>query len=312
MKFVRYSSENANQWNEFVKNSKNGLFMFDRKYMDYHSDRFHDHSLMVFDDKDKLAAVLPANEKDGVLYSHQGLTFGSFITDKNMKVSKMLEVFDGLKEYCRENGFEKMIYKAVPYIYHKQPSQEDMYALFRNGASLYRVDVSTTINLRDRIGFADLRKRGVNKARKNDVTVIESTDYQGFMDVLSSVLQDRHDTRPVHTAAEIELLAGRFPENIRLYTAVKDGEIMAGSLIFIYDTMVHSQYIASSEEGRNLGALDLVFSHLITEVYQDKQYFDFGISTEDGGNFLNEGLISQKEGFGGRAVTHNFYELDMR
>ena len=46
--------------------------------MDYHNDRFKDHSLMVFKD-DKLIALLPANIVDFNLRSHQGLTYGGFL-----------------------------------------------------------------------------------------------------------------------------------------------------------------------------------------------------------------------------------------
>ena len=36
---------------------------------------------------------------------------------------------------------------------------------------------------------------------------------------------------------------------------------------------------------------------------------DFGISTEHGGDYLNEGLIFQKEGFGARSVCYDCYEV---
>ncbi len=48
--------------------------------MDYHSDRFNDHSL-VFTRKNRLIGLLPANIKDEALYSHGGLTFGGIISD---------------------------------------------------------------------------------------------------------------------------------------------------------------------------------------------------------------------------------------
>ncbi|EAI4884208.1 TPA: GNAT family N-acetyltransferase, partial [Campylobacter coli] len=112
------------------KDAKNGLFMFDRNYMDYHSDRFIDNSLMFYENE-KLIALLPCNVSQNILYSHQGLTFGGFIVDENMKQSKMLECFEVLKEYMKENNFKKLIYKSTPYIYHKIPAQEDLYALFR-------------------------------------------------------------------------------------------------------------------------------------------------------------------------------------
>lgn len=308
MRIERYALKDRDLWNDFIKTSKNGIFMFDRNYMDYHADRFTDHSLMIYDE-DKLLALLPANEKDGALYSHQGLTFGGFVMDNKMKSAKMLEVLSCLKEYLLINNFTKLIYKAIPHTYHKQPSEEDLYALFREGAKLIRVDVSTSINLMDKIPFAELRRRGVKKADKNGVTVQQSTSYKGYMDVLAAVLEENHGTKPVHSAQEIELLTARFPENIKLFTAEKDSVILAGVLVFEYDNLVHSQYIAASAEGRDMGALDAVFAYLINELYADKKYFDFGISTESSGTYLNNGLVNQKEGFGGRAVVHNFFEL---
>ena len=83
--------------------------MFDRDYMDYHSDRFEDNSLMFFDDSEKLIALLPANLRGDILYSHQGLTYGGFLTDENMKQEKMLICFNTLKEYMKNNAINKLI-----------------------------------------------------------------------------------------------------------------------------------------------------------------------------------------------------------
>lgn len=309
MKLVSYNPAHKEAWNEFVKTAKNGLFMFDRNYMDYHADRFTDHSLMVFDENDRLLALLPANLRDHILYSHQGLTFGGLITNSSMKAATMLQVFELLKVYLKENGIKKLVYKAIPHIYHTHPAEEDLYALFRMGAVPFRVDVTTTINLRDRLNFADLRKRGIKKADKNGVTYQQSHNWVGYMNLLAAVLAEKHGTKPVHSAAEMELLSGRFPEALKLYTAEKDGQILAGVVVFEYAKLVHSQYIAASPEGRDCGALDGLFNHLISEVYAQKDWFDFGISTEEAGTILNEGLIAQKEGFGGRAVIHQFFEL---
>lgn len=309
MKLVCYSPENKTVWNDFIKKSKNGLFMFDRNYMDYHADRFLDHSLMAYNEEGKLLAVLPANARDGVLYSHQGLTFGGFVTDSNMKAAVMLQLFDALIDYLKQNNFTKLIYKVIPHIYHRCPAEEDLYALFRNKAQLYRVDISTSVSLTEKIPFAELRRRGAKKAEKNGVVFHESQNWDGFMNLLSGVLQEKHDTRPVHSIDEMKLLSSRFPENIKLYTAEKENEILAGVVTFIYDKLVHAQYIAASQAGREVGALDGLFSELINNKFSDKAYFDFGISTEQAGAYLNEGLIAQKEGFGGRGIVHQFYEM---
>jgi lipid II:glycine glycyltransferase (peptidoglycan interpeptide bridge formation enzyme) len=102
----------------------------------------------------------------------------------------------------------------------------------------------------------------------------------------------------------------RFPQNIKLYvTKNSDNKVIAGTLLFITDMVIHSQYIASSDEGREKGALDMLFNYLIKENNGTHKYFDFGISSIEGGNILNEGLIFQKEGFGGRGVCYDKYEI---
>ena len=64
-----------------MSKGKNSTFLFQRDFMDYHSDRFMDHSLLVFKDE-KLIAVLPGNQVDNTVYSHQGLTYGGLIVHK--------------------------------------------------------------------------------------------------------------------------------------------------------------------------------------------------------------------------------------
>ncbi|MCL9819761.1 GNAT family N-acetyltransferase [Helicobacter colisuis] len=282
--------------------------MFDRSYMDYHSDRFKDNSL-IFYENEKPIALLPCNVSQNALYSHQGLTFGGFIVDENMKQGKMLECFEVLKEYMQENCFEKLIYKSTPYIYHKIPAQEDLYGLFRNNAELFRVDCSTTIDLQNICKMPKGRKAQISRAKREGVEIFSSEDFEAFVMLLNSVLQKQHGVNAVHSAEELKLLCSRFPQNIKLFVAKISEEIIAAALLFIYDDLVHTQYLAANEEAREIGALDLLIKTLMDEFTKSKKYFDFGISTENGGQVLNQGLISQKEGFGGRSVAHQFFAL---
>ena len=306
----RYNADQARLWDEFIDNSKNGFFMFRRGYMDYHQDRFQDHSLLFYDE-DKLVAVMPANEKDGVLYSHQGLTFGGIISNRRMRGPVMLDVMEGLKSYAKEKGFTKIIYKAIPFFYHKQPAQEDIYALFRHSAVLYRVDLSSTIDMRNKYPFSSSRKSGLKKARDNAIQVEESDDMVTFVDLINGVLNENYQTSATHTADELSLLKSRFPANIRLHVVRHDGQMVAGILTYETEEVMHTQYIAANDVGKDIGALDLILDHLINKLSLSKKYFDFGISTEQGGLYLNENLISQKEGTGARATVHQFFELNI-
>jgi len=307
----RYSKTNKMQWDGFVSRSKNTHFFFYRDYMDYHADRFEDHSLMIFNDKGKLIALLPANIRDGVLYSHQGLTFGSLLIDASMRTETVLEIFDAIQQYCKSQGIEKVIYKCIPYIYHTLPSEEDRYALFRNGAELIRRDVSATINLFQPVRYSKGRKWTVNKSKKEGFEIIEAQSLDDYWELLEFTIQHQHGSKPVHSKEEMEMLMASFPKNIRLFTVHKDQVIYAGALMYENNTGVHTQYLANSLEGRDLGALDFLLDHLIKNQYKDKHYFDFGISNEDEGRILNTGLMAQKEGFGARAVAHDFYSWNI-
>ncbi|TLD84228.1 GNAT family N-acetyltransferase [Helicobacter trogontum] len=310
MRVLPYTHKYADDWNAFNKDSKNGIFMFDRNYMDYHADRFIDHSLMFYEDS-KLIALLPLNIKDSILYSHQGLTFGGFIANEKMKQYKMIECFKVLLAYMQEIRVQKLVYKAIPYIYHKYPAQEDIYALFTLGAKSCRTDCSSSIDLTRLIAMPKGRKAQISRAKREGVVIESSINFQAFVTLLNEVLQTRHNTQAVHSAEELELLHSRFKDNIALYVAKQNNEILAATLLFIYPNLVHTQYLAVNDRGREIGALDLLIKTLIDKYSTTKQYFDFGISTENNGLFLNEGLIAQKEGFGARTIVHNFYEINI-
>lgn len=305
----RYSGEKSAEWNEFVKNSKNGTFLFDRNYMDYHADRFTDCSLMFRDAGNKLIAVMPANLKDNALVSHGGLTFGGVVSNQRMRTPLMLEIFESLIEFAKNAGASRIVYKAVPHIYHAQAAEEDLYALFRHNAQLIKREASTTINLQERLPVSKGRKWTINQSRKNKIEVRESLGFETFMRLEAEVLAAKYKVAPVHTAAEMCLLAERFPNNIKLFGAFLNGEMLAGTIIYASRTVAHAQYMAASAEGKQLCALDAILHELITAYYAEKRYFDFGISTEKQGRYLNVGLVEYKESWGGRATVYDTYEI---
>lgn len=311
LQVTKYEGNRKLEWDNFVKSSKNGHFFFYRDYMEYHSDRFQDFSLIIYNDKGNIMALLPANIGGDTVISHGGLTFGGFVCDSKMTAAKMLDVFANVKHFLKNAGVRMFIYKCMPAIYNKYPSDEALYALFRNNAELYRRDVSFSIYLPDRLGYQEQRKRAVKKGYRHQYILHESSKYEEYIALLDKILMKYHGIHPVHNVNELRLLAEKFPYNIKLYTAEKKGRIEAGTVLFLQSGVVHTQYLANSDEGRKNGALDCLLDWLITDVYKDKTWFDFGISCEQEGRYLNEGLAAQKEGFGARAVVHDFYRIEL-
>lgn len=305
-----YTAEKEKIWNDFVYNSKNGIFMFNRNFMEYHKDRFTDNSLLFYDD-DKLVAIFPASIRDGVLSSHGGLTYGGFITGNDMKQHHMNDCFAALKEYAVSDRINEIVYKHIPHVYHKQPSEEDLYSLFYAGAQILKVEASTTINLHQPLKMPKGRKAQVGRARREGVEIKESGDFESFINLENQVLQEHHNTKAVHSAGELKLLQERFPNNIKLLGAFYKDDLIAGTILFIYDNAVHTQYMAANDTAREIGALDLTIATVIETYKESKDWLDFGISTEDAGHYLNEGLIAQKEGFGGRTNVYQTWKIVM-
>lgn len=310
LKLERYTADKKVLWDELVQRSRNGIFLFCRDYMDYHSNRFVDCSYLIFRNN-RVEGILPGNIENKTFFSHKGLTFGGIVSSTKLSAKEIVEVFELLNAELRIQGVESVVYKPVPLIYHTIPAQEDIYALFLNQAKKIGCNLSSTIYRDSKLKFIESRKSGIRKSIRAGVEIHESHNFSEFWKVLEHNLANKHNTKPVHSIDEIELLRRGFPENIRLFIAELNGNIIAGSVLYINQNVVHVQYISASQEGKEIGALDLLFSQLINQYFNSYSVFDFGQSTEQMGNYLNESLIFQKEGFGGRGTVYEQYEYSI-
>ena len=308
----RYTPEHVDEWNQFVAESKNGVFLFDRRYMDYHSDRFCDHSLMFYSDG-RLLAVLPAHQSGDTLCSHNGLTYGGLVMSPRLTVVQTMHLFREMNEYLRSQGIHHVSYKAIPWIYHRLSAEEDLYALYHEcHARIVARDFATNIYLSAGLRWERVRRRGIVRARNAGVVVERSNHYEAFWQVLADNLMNKYGVKPVHSLQEIELLQERFPQNIQLYQAVREGKVLGGVVLYISSQVVHAQYSSASPEGKKLGVIDLLYDQIFKD-YRDYPYFDFGRSTEHpDGSGLNENLVFQKEGYGGRGLCYDIYEWDVK
>lgn len=318
---IRYTSAHEPLWDAFVRASRNGVFLFERQYIDYHSDRFPDHSLLFFDVSHRLVAVLPATELtesgERVISSHGGLTFGGFVLSPEARSRDVLRLFDAALAYMRHLGFARFVYKAVPDIYHQLPSQEEEYALWLHGFHLEVCNLSTAIDLRCALSLRPDRNRlrGCRKAQRHGFTIVETTDLNELWPIVEHSLLQRHGVLPVHSLSEISLLRSRFPSRIRTFVAMRDGKVEGGVVMFESAQVAHSQYAHASDSARSQGVIDYLYTYLIG-YYQTHRpairYFDFGISNEHRGRYLNPGLVNYKEDFGGRGVCYKVYSLELK
>lgn len=306
---IRYTADRQEEWDAFITHSKNGTFLFMRGYMDYHADRFMDCSLMFYF-KERLYAVMPANIEGTVLHSHQGLTYGGLIMDERCGAAEVVALFAEMNAWLKDRGLTSVIYKPIPHIYSLEPSEEDLYALFRCNAKVTARGISSAIDYTTLKRWHKDRRTALNRSRRNHITIRKTHDIRSFWTILITNLKDRHGVSPVHSVEEMELLIHRFPSNIILYEALDpENKTVAGMLAFHTRKVLHSQYLAASQAGKKSGAIEAIMEVVLQE--EGFRYFDFGVSTEEGGSVLNEGLIYQKEGFGCRGICYDTYEYTL-
>lgn len=301
-----YRSEMRETWNDAVRASRNGTFLFDRGFMDYHSDRFTDASLM-FIRNGSVVALLPQTRHGSEWRSHGGLTYGGLVLSSEMTVTDVLEISDQIVEHAGVVGVSRQIVTPVPYIYHRQPSDEVRYALFQAGAKLTASKIDSVVNLRNPLKVKAQRKTGARRGLRAGLRLDDQGKPEDLHELVRAGLLAKHGVSPVHSAAEMQLLQSRFPSNIRCWQITSsDEELVAGAWVFESETCAHLQYSAASDKGRELRALDLLFSELIEYYPTRKDNFCFGTSNE--GVRLNEGLLRQKTSFGARGVVHETFE----
>ena len=303
-----YHSKLKSQWDNFIDKSKNGTFLFQRDFLEYHKDQFEDYSILFYKDNDMIA-VFPANKLNSTIYSHQGLTYGGLIIGSNIKFSDVLEIFKLLLSHLHSNNYTSLTIKEIPEIYKTLPSSEVKYLLHIVNSKLIRRDVLSVVKIGKKSYSRD-RTQGNNRGKKFKLNVKEVTNFDDFWNtILIPNLKSKHGVSPVHSLEEITRLNNLFPKKIRQFNVYLDDVIVAGATIFETKTTAHVQYISANKEKNKLGSLDYLFTYLIEEVFNSKEYLDFGNSNENNGKNINQGLLYWKEGFGARSVTQDFYEI---
>jgi hypothetical protein len=306
----KYTKNHYQLWNEFVAQAKNATFLFHRDFMEYHQDRFEDFSLLVFDESQKLKAILPANVVGTTVFSHQGLTYGGIVTNETTKLADFIAITKAILVFLKSQEKEKLQFKEIPSIYCHKPADELQYLLFLLQGNLVRRDVLSVLDLKTQFTFSRDRKNGIKRGIKNKLVVKEESNFEAFWnEILIPNLAEKHQAKPVHSLEEIQFLHSKFPKNIRQFNVYQNDKIVAGTTIFETDLVAHSQYISGNSDKNELGSLDFLHDYLISNVFKDKKYFDFGISNENQGKNINEGLLYWKESFGARTFTQDFFEI---
>jgi hypothetical protein len=312
-----YDAADEPAWDALVASSCNGTFLHTRRFLSYHGDRFVDRSVVVTDSRGRLRGVLPAADdpaQAGRISSHPGLTYGGLVHDGSLRGEGLIGVFREIASLYAGQGADRLWYKCVPSIHHRVPAQDDLYAFFRLGAARRRCDLSVSIDMTSRPPLDRMRRKRLRRAAERGVELVWGwADLPEFWSVLRANLQTRYGVEPTHSLTEMALLADLFPsgDEISLVVAKLDGRLVGGGVLFCSRPVVHMQYSATDDIGKESGALDAVVEACIARGLADGyRIYDFGNSNEQGGWALNSSLYEFKLSFGGGGVVYEHYELD--
>lgn len=307
-----YEKSDYDLWNAFVSTTPNATFLFHRNFMEYHEERFEDFSLLVFDNT-KLVAILPANRVGPIVYSHRGLTYGGLVYRSKLKIEKVETILNLLLDYLKSKQVDHFFLHPIPSFYLGKGNAAVDFFLMKRGAQLYRKEMNMVAHLNQEIPISKSKLKHFRRIETLDLQIVQETNFQPFWDqVLVPRLLHKHQTKPVHSLSEIQLLHNKFPENIKQFSVYFENQIIAGVTIFEFEYGIKSQYGATTSLGEKNRALDFLFISII-DIFQKKGklFFDMGIVNEENEKGYNPGLLTQKEELGCSVHNQDFYKITL-
>lgn len=320
----KYEADMETIWDNFVNDSVNGNFQELRCFLNYHKDKFIDHSLLFYKNNE-LAAVMPCNEQDNgkLLISHSGATFGGLIfSNKYASITSYKWILDELDQYIKDNQFKHFEMKMPSWLYMKSDKHIEVfdYLLGLNGFSCgeevgFFINCSTLEDNYEQY-YAKLKKRKLKKAYKENLLFRElssSADIAEFYSILRENYT-KFNTSPAHTYEDLLLLKDVcIPDNMSFYGVFSENSMIAGSMVFNFNDkkVFHTQYLASRFEYLELCPNEFLYTNLIaTARSKGFRFLSFGTSTLDHGKVFNEDLALFKEGFNTESYINRTYKKD--
>jgi hypothetical protein len=303
IKVTKFIHENTTIWDKFINSSNNGTLFHYREFLNYHENvEFEDHSLLFYNGN-KLVAVLPAVIKDNIFSSHPGISFGGVIHKEHLSFANAQSIINALIEYAKQISCKQVQLTLPPACYNKINSDYIEFCLLQLDFQYKHIELSNILKLDADFNmvyekYKPSARQAVRKAEKSNVVINESTNLNDFYTLLSNNLSLRHNVSPTHTLSELKKLITLFPNQINLFTANLDDEVIAGVINFICNqNTILAFYISHNNNFQHMRPLNMLFTQMFKWAIDNKyKYYDFGLFTVLGEPNLS--LARFKESFG--------------
>ncbi len=313
-----------NEWDSFIdQESINGNFLHSRRFLSYHpEDRFKDYSLLYYDKKNNLHALIPGvlREAEGkkIFVSHPGSTYGGIVLDKKMCSAKHVQIIiNELEHYLKDAAFDAIDLRVPPSFMWKQDASLVEYLLLLNGYQ-ESAELTTYIDYscyKENVlsNFSQGKRTNVNNCLKHGL-VCRRLNSRSHVDALHDLLVDnlkKFNAKPVHSKDELwDLYDNRLPGETEILGIFDKDSLLAAGWIFLFKNMnvVHTQYLCACDKYKKLSPMTFLYYSVIEYCKAAKyDYLSWGISTEKHGSVINWGLTESKEGFGSMHDVHRSY-----
>lgn len=320
-----YKKEYEHLWDDFVLNkSINGTFLQSRNFLNYHPEgRFQDCSLLIFNQKNNLAAVVPAcrdSNDAACFFSHKGSTYGGILIDKkHYNGDMLLEMIEDIEAYLRVVQFRSLYLKLTPDILCTESPSLLEYLLYYKNYRQYS-ELNTYIDLvnyDDHIvsNFSQGKRTHITNCLKEELicrTIVLAKEIKELHTILTENLK-KYNVKPVHDFNElIELKQKYIPDNIAFFGGYSKDELIAGAAVFYFQKTkaLHTQYLCAKEEFAKLSPMSFMYYSMILEAKKmNYKKVSWGVSTENLGRVLNQGLLKNKESYGSTySINKTFYK----
>lgn len=311
-------------WDRFInEDSINGTFLQSRRFLNYHPQgRFEDASYYIKDDN-KLIGVIPAcvRNNDGIreLFSHSGSSYGGpVIRRDHYTAERLMEIVEAMDKSFADN-YDRVTFKITPDLFSEESSDLLEYVFGRYGFGKY-IELSTYVDLvqcpDDCMSMLDRnKKRNIRKCEDLGLsfrTLESDEDIAGFYELLKINLS-KYDRKPIHSLDEIlDFKKNRLTDIVRFYGVFNGEEQVAGGMLFSFDRtkVLHAQNLSADYRLTDYSPITYLYYNVIVEAKKlGYKALSWGISTEDHGEYLNMGLIRNKESYGSKhQLNRTFYK----
>ena len=313
-----YSPELDKRLDHFVEcESVNGTFLQTRRFLNYHPARRFNEASFALEKSGTIVAYFPGVEKEQTFVSHAGSTFGGPIIAKSFYTgSRIREILTEADQYLSEK-FKGVLFKVTPELFAKESPNLLDYTLEHMGYTRH-TELSSYCTLHsgvDPLENCDKECRRIFK--KSEIEGIrfgnleKTEDFETFYHFLE-ISKSKHNVHPVHTLQELyDLKDNRIPDHIRFRGIWDNDTLVAAMMLFLFEgtKTIHGQYIAPNPDYEKFQPTTALYVRVMREAAQEGyKQISWGISTEDGGNYLNESLLRFKESLGAKACVNVRYE----